>query len=260
MTPGGAVTTSWDDGHPLDLRIAGLLFRYGIPGTFYIPRCSQRPVMDAASVRSLAQAFEVGAHTITHRTLTTLPLDTAAAEIRDSRRWVEDVTGRACTMFAPPGGKFRRAHLNIAEDAGLRGFRTVELLHCGWPRRHRGLAVVPTTLQVFEHPAAAYIRNALRRARISNLLRFVRHARGAGLIDTLAALLEAVIQSGGVLHLWGHSWEIEECGNWDALESMLAAIADRKDRCRMISNFELAGGVLCDEYATTLPASPVALP
>ena len=30
------VTTSWDDGHKLDLKLAKLLKKYGIGGTFYI--------------------------------------------------------------------------------------------------------------------------------------------------------------------------------------------------------------------------------
>lgn len=34
------ITTSWDDGHPLDLKIAELLDKYGINGTFYsIKKC-----------------------------------------------------------------------------------------------------------------------------------------------------------------------------------------------------------------------------
>lgn len=31
------VTTSWDDGHPSDLKLAELLKRYDVPATFYIP-------------------------------------------------------------------------------------------------------------------------------------------------------------------------------------------------------------------------------
>ena len=30
------VTTSWDDGHKLDLKLAKLLKKYGVPATFYI--------------------------------------------------------------------------------------------------------------------------------------------------------------------------------------------------------------------------------
>src|SRR4051794_21779274 len=44
------ITTSWDDGHPLDIRIAELLAKYDLPGTFYIPRASQRPTMEESAV------------------------------------------------------------------------------------------------------------------------------------------------------------------------------------------------------------------
>jgi peptidoglycan/xylan/chitin deacetylase (PgdA/CDA1 family) len=31
------VTTSWDDGHPLDLKLAELLKKYDVPATLYMP-------------------------------------------------------------------------------------------------------------------------------------------------------------------------------------------------------------------------------
>ena len=34
------VTTSWDDGHPLDFKIASLLEEYNLKGTFYIPKAN----------------------------------------------------------------------------------------------------------------------------------------------------------------------------------------------------------------------------
>ena len=36
------VTTSWDDGSIQDLKLGELLMKYGIKGTFYIPRSSKR--------------------------------------------------------------------------------------------------------------------------------------------------------------------------------------------------------------------------
>src|SRR5688500_11915407 len=42
------VTTSWDDGHPLDIRLAEMLARHGVAGTFYVPlRYEGVPVMDS---------------------------------------------------------------------------------------------------------------------------------------------------------------------------------------------------------------------
>ena len=34
------ITTSWDDGHPLDIRLAELLATYGLRGHFMCPFCT----------------------------------------------------------------------------------------------------------------------------------------------------------------------------------------------------------------------------
>src|SRR5271168_1334971 len=66
------MTTSWDDGHPLDLRVAGLLANYGLAGTFYLPRSNQQPVMNSSQIRDLSKSFEIGAHTLNHLAIDTL--------------------------------------------------------------------------------------------------------------------------------------------------------------------------------------------
>ena len=65
-----ALTTSWDDGYPLDLRVAELLVKYGLQGTFYIPSETGHPILRDEQVSELAKAFEVGAHTLHHVDLT----------------------------------------------------------------------------------------------------------------------------------------------------------------------------------------------
>src|SRR5262249_26496051 len=64
MTQATYITTSWDDGHPLDLRVADLLARHGLRGTFYVPRTAENPTMTARQVRELSGTFEVGGHTL----------------------------------------------------------------------------------------------------------------------------------------------------------------------------------------------------
>ena len=67
-------TTSWDDGHPLDARVAELLSAHGFRGTFYMPLSNREglPVMPPADVRRLGQGFEIGSHTIDHCYLQTV--------------------------------------------------------------------------------------------------------------------------------------------------------------------------------------------
>src|ERR1700740_685255 len=80
------VTTSWDDGHPLDLRVADLLGRYGITGTFYVPKQASWPVMSSAEIRNLSSRFEIGPHLLEHRALDRLMNQQAQKELSGSRR------------------------------------------------------------------------------------------------------------------------------------------------------------------------------
>ena len=61
--PQSFMTTSWDDAHPLDLRIAEMLARHNLSGTFYAPRSAETEVMPLADLRELSRGFEIGAHT-----------------------------------------------------------------------------------------------------------------------------------------------------------------------------------------------------
>src|SRR5438270_8257802 len=137
------ITTSWDDGHPSDVRMAELLARYGLRGTFYIPRTAGMDMLSAAALRDLAGSFEVGGHTIRHVTLTEVSDADARREIAESKAWLEGATGRPCPMFCPPRGKYRRRHLDLIREAGYAGVRTVELLSLDFPRPTAGLLLLP---------------------------------------------------------------------------------------------------------------------
>ena len=58
---------SVDDGHPLDMRLAELLHKRGIPASFHVPiRNSEgSPVLIASQMRELAENFDVGCHRAT---------------------------------------------------------------------------------------------------------------------------------------------------------------------------------------------------
>ena len=79
-----AVTTSWDDGHKLDIRLAAMLERAGVAGTFYIaPRSCEIPDdarLTPNEIRSLATGFEIGGHPLTHARLPYLDARQAAAD------------------------------------------------------------------------------------------------------------------------------------------------------------------------------------
>lgn len=230
------ITTSWDDGHPLDMRLAERLFHFGIPATFYIPARAERSVLDRPRIRELAAHFEIGAHTISHANLRSLSVGRARQEIVDSKRFIEDVTGVACEMFAPPGGRFSPCHLAMVREAGFAGIRTVELMNVGEPADREGLTVLPTSLQVYPHSPSSYLRNAARRLRPFNWLTYLLHAHGRTLCQASESLVKTADANGGVFHLWGHSWELEAERLWPTLDNILRLLQDSGAAFRLVTN------------------------
>jgi peptidoglycan/xylan/chitin deacetylase (PgdA/CDA1 family) len=230
------ITTSWDDGHPLDLRVAELLTKYGLPGTFYAPRTAKWGTMTPSQLRQLSETFEVGAHTLHHVVLTGASHELARQEIADSRSWVEDVTGSPCSMFCPPRGRYSRGHLQVIRQAGFSGVRTVELLSLDWPRRDAGLALMPTSVQAHPHGWLAYGRNALRWGPLRNLPSLLRYGRTRDWTRLSQTLAARAVERGGVFHLWGHSWEVERDGQWQRLEEVLRLLGQLAAVAPALSN------------------------
>jgi hypothetical protein len=221
MNPKTYITTSWDDGHPLDFRVGELLKKYGLRGTFYVPMTAEKETMTAAELRELSLAFEIGAHTLHHNVLTSATERQAWQDIIDSKSWVESKTGLPCLMFCAPKGKYRSRHLKMISKAGYLGLRSVELTSLEFPRRKAGLLLMPTTIQAYPHGFFAFAQNAIKRAAFGNLWRFVVHGRSAEWPTLAQSLLLHALKFGGVFHLWGHSWELQETGQWQRLEELL---------------------------------------
>jgi peptidoglycan/xylan/chitin deacetylase (PgdA/CDA1 family) len=240
MSKAALLTTSWDDGHPLDLRLATMLHKHRLTGTFYIPRDASTGTMSAAHVRELSAQFEIGSHTLDHTFLDTVNDAVARLQIVDSKKWVEDVTGKPCTMFCPPGGKYAERDVEMIRDAGYHAFRSVELMSVDHPRDlGNGLCLLPTTIHAFPQPPQAYVKNAIKRRNASNLWRYILHGHTLDWTRLAESMLQLVSTQGGVFHLWGHSWELETTAQWKRLEEVfqLMSIGARSIKC--VTNGEL---------------------
>ena len=231
-----AFTTSWDDGHPLDLRIADVLARHEFRGTFFAPRRNVvgRSVMTTSELRTIAGGFEIGGHTLDHVRLDRVPITEATRQVVDGKRRIEDELGRAILGFCYPGGLHGSAIRRVVHDAGFRYARTVENL--SFDRAVDPFAV-PTTLQLYPHHRSTYAKNYVRGGR------WLARARGFGLAlgDTsldrlLVRLLDRAIATDSAFHLWGHSWELEQLGLWDTLERFLEHAGRIVDRERRVDN------------------------
>ena len=218
------ITTSWDDGHPADHRIAELLDKYHLPGTFYIPLTNQEhDVMPESEIVSLSKKFEIGAHTVNHIRINKVSNELFDAEIKGSYVWLKQLLGEAPTSFCFPGGIYNKEAVDYAIQTGFKIIRTTELLN---PWIEKNELLVPTTLQVYPHSSFTYYKHLVKRVKINSLLLYMKSGNVSDLQKLLKYYLDYVQEHGGCFHLWGHSWEIEENNLWHTLEDMFNALSD----------------------------------
>ena len=221
------ITTSWDDGHRLDLKLADMLDQHRLKGTFYIARRYLDERMTDVQLRELSQRHELGAHTLTHPTLTEIDDDTAREEIVGSKTWLEDVIGNSVTSFCYPKGMYTSTHREMLHDAGYKMARAVTTYELS---RGDDQLQVPTTVQVYPFPLRPLKTLRGIRTRLQPIRRFMPHRSRLNIPITSVrswsalaiALLDEAQHRDGVWHLWGHSWEIEKFNMWSQLDDVLA--------------------------------------
>ena len=217
------VTTSWDDGHQLDLRLAQLLQDAGLKGTFYISPSNrelpERDRLNSQQVSDLSNAFEIGAHTLTHPRLPKLSLVDARREIAGSKAALEEITGKEIATFCYPGGAYTAAHVQMVKDAGYRYARTVGRYAFAVHNPYEA----PTTLHAYKHWSDLADMASFAGFRPLKFMRYLQW-------DELAkAMFDHTAKVGGVYHLWGHSWEIDQHDDWERLAGVFSYIAGRPE-------------------------------
>ncbi len=123
---------TFDDGYRDNYEVVlPVLERLGIRATFFITAGflgkmfpafdGSFPMMTSDQVKDLAsQGHEIGAHTMTHPKLTKVSLEKAAAEIYNSRTFLEDLIGSKIDSFAYPKGLCNNAIKNLTQENGFR--------------------------------------------------------------------------------------------------------------------------------------------
>lgn len=224
------VTTSWDDGDIRDLKIAEMLREHGLSGTFYVPLepFNGNLSLSRDDMRAMvAEGFEIGGHTINHEILTEVPSKDLDYIVTTCKKVHEDNLGERLRMFCYPRGRYTADAVKALKRAGYEGARTVRLLATD---TNHSLYDLPTSIQVYRHTRTEYLRNIGRARAFGRLFDYIGPL---GFDDDWIAigkkLFDRVLVKGGVWHLWGHSWEIDEMGLWDEMRSMLEYVCGRDD-------------------------------
>jgi len=221
------VTTSWDDGSKLDLKLAQLLERYDIKGTFYIPQTYLNNPLGKNEIGMLDKGHEVGSHTLSHADLSKVSLEEARRQIDGSKRYLEGLLGHRIYVLSYPKGYYNQGVKEVVKDCGFIAGRTCQPGSFDLPED-------PYQWQITLHASNGSPLMSFRIWRrsgipVSSLLDWERRAK---------LLFDLALEKGGVYHLWGHSWELERKNEWDKLERVLEYLSHR-DGVRYMTNGQI---------------------
>jgi hypothetical protein len=218
------VTTSWDDGHPLDFKIAELLNKYNLKGTFYIPKTNiENEVMDENEIKRLESSFEIGGHTLNHLSVNQVSQQVWEEEVINGFNWLGDLIQKPPVTFCFPKGQLNTAAAAAVFKAGFKLARTTELLNIDAVHSDY---IIPTTMQLYEHSGITYLKHLVKRKKLGNLLQWLQLNREKDIERMAEKYMQLIIEQKGCFHLWGHSWEIENQQLWKKFELVCKRIAN----------------------------------
>lgn len=221
------VTTSWDDGTITDLKLAELLEKYGIKGTFYILKFISNP-LPKKDIVAIDRKFEVGAHSMSHPDLTRVSALVAKRQIEDAKKYLEDLLGHSVSMFCYPYGRYNETIKKMVKDSGFIAARTCDLGGFNLPG------------DPYQGCITFFASNGSPLMALKIWLRF-RLWKISALIDwenRAKSLFDLALQKGGIYHIYGHSAEFERNNEWDKLERVLNYIS-RREGVKYMTNGEL---------------------
>jgi peptidoglycan-N-acetylglucosamine deacetylase len=259
------VTTSWDDGDPCDLRVAELLAARRLPGTFYIPvkghvksRHQYQRMATAEMLELSSQGFEIGGHGVSHPNLPECDRKQLMIEIEGCKQRLEDDLGKRISMFAYPRGRHNAKVIASLKRAGYTGARTTAML--AYELRFDPFRM-PTSVHVFPHSRISYLRNLVRAWNIRRTWVYATHLRCASnWVEFAKLIFDAVMAKGGLWHLYGHSWEIEELQLWDGFKEVLDYVSNRPGVLYLANGAVVSLQATGSMAAEACPGSAVATP
>lgn len=216
------ITTSWDDGHPLDFKLAELLDKYNLKGTFYVPKANkEQKTMCESEIKTLSNYFEIGAHTLNHVRLYK-NFSGLESEVNGSYAWLQNILERPPICFCFPGGVYNDKAVACAYASGFKILRTTRLLSPHLPEHYN---LLETTLQMYNHRRVTYLKHLIKHVNFNCFFLWLKGKGEKDILSLVEYYLNYIDLSNGCFHFWGHSWEIEQLNLWKNLELVFRHIS-----------------------------------
>ena len=214
---------SWDDGALEDLQLVRLCEKYTIPSMLFIPNENRegRKVLSASEIKNIcSELTSVGGHTEHHTYLTELPISEVYDEVFNNKKYLEDLLGEPVTNFSFPGGKYNKDILNTIKNE-FKTLRTAETM-CSSLNKD----VIRPTFHFYPRGKKSLLLNSLRNKDSLFPLCLKNLNKTDDYFDLLQIIIDSASQSKKdfYIHIWGHSWEIEQYNLWSELEKFFSWI------------------------------------
>jgi len=233
-------TCSIDDGHPSDMKMARLLAKHRLKGTFYIPIRNREglPVMAPSQVREISQSFEIGSHTLDHCYLKGLSDAEARHQVVEGKRQLEDILSREVHGFCYPGGKYLGKHVDLIRSTGFLYARTTKNFHFGPGDNPYEM---PTSVQFYPHAKDVYLRNFASGGHWADRLDGLKVAlRYDDWQDRIYALFDHACRTRAAFHLWCHANDIDTLSAWNEMNRFLGYVASAVALPNRLDNLGMA--------------------
>lgn len=212
-----AVTFSFDDGVTQDIRLIGILNKYGLKGTFNLNssllglpgqlerngKIVRHDKVAPSKVKEIYAGHEVAVHTLTHPLLTALDDETVTYQVEEDRKALSALCGYEVVGMAYPCGGVNndeRVAAVIRKNTGVKYARTITATYAFDKQ---------DDLSRFD-PSVYYIEEALDE-----------------IVEKFLALETDKPQ---LLYIWGHSYEMDaDYISWGKFEEVCKKLSGRAD-------------------------------
>lgn len=233
------ITTSWDDGHPLDLKVCSLLKQNRLEGTIYVPvALCGKEAMSTDTVKAISENFEIGSHTYNDIILTLANGEIIDEELEKSREALEMITRKNVISFCYPAGEYNKDIVRRVKKAHYRGGRTTKVFRTAFS-------------EPYECHTTVHAADKALLARGKHIISTEDHRLATRLLltgdifsgwDVIAKRsLDYVLENGGIWHMWGHSWEIDQNNEWSLLKDVLeyTSAQGRENGAEFVTNGDI---------------------
>lgn len=219
------ISFSWDDGSPFDLKLVELHEKYQIPCTLFVPNVNSEglKVMNPYEIKNVhSNLIDIGCHTKNHTYLNTIPMEKVYDEVMDNKKYLEDILGSKVSKFCFPGGKYNKNILRII-DGEFETLRTANTMNS----RFEGYLRTPT-FHFFQRGLKSNLLNTIKQK--DSMLKIII----PGLLSSKDdfEFMDYCIEKMNLdshfykLHVYGHSWEINDFELWEKLEKLFKSLSN----------------------------------